>query len=306
MRSVVSDFLVYAESPPASDDDPWAPFTRMSIDLVRKAQTFILPDSGIVLEDESLRAIADQEAVHLPFKSVVLQYTTCNNAQSEPLIQILDERENVIWGHVWWKGKEGWWYGGSYRLPTSGMVQGGGLKFINPSKELEKDSPLALTESLVAAGWVTAMFLNVLACSNVTYEKHGPSRTQRALMDSKRQKVTPHDYYHVLVIDGRKRGDGPQLARPHGSPREHLRRGHIRRLASGKSTWIAAHTVNAGAVGKVTKDYALRARSVQVRRRRRRADMESLPDAVPAAPKVAVAQSDWLLADPVHCSLAVL
>ena len=45
----------------------------------------------------------------------------------------------------------------------------------------------------------------------------------------------------------------------HRSPREHLRRGHIRRLADGRRIWVNAAIVGAGkGVGVVSKDYALR------------------------------------------------
>lgn len=48
------------------------------------------------------------------------------------------------------------------------------------------------------------------------------------------------------------------LAEPAASPREHLRRGHIRRLEDGRKFWINAAVVAAGNGGKIHKDYGIR------------------------------------------------
>ena len=43
----------------------------------------------------------------------------------------------------------------------------------------------------------------------------------------------------------------------HASPRMHKRRGHVRRLASGKTTWVRNTIVGKPQRGKVIKDYSV-------------------------------------------------
>lgn len=65
----------------------------------------------------------------------------------------------------------------------------------------------------------------------------------------------------MLVVDGRERDDGGETANGmHGSPRTHLRRGHLRRLPHREERiWINETIVNPGN-GFAAKDYALPAR----------------------------------------------
>ena len=96
--------------------------------------------------------------------------------------------------------------------------------------------------------------LNALACRNVQLS---PSRFNRPKNATPKGAI-PFDDYHVLTIDAPGK---PNASEAHGgshrSPREHLRRGHIRRLGSGP-IWVNATVVNSGIGGKLFKDYAVR------------------------------------------------
>lgn len=102
----------------------------------------------------------------------------------------------------------------------------------------------------------TCNFLNALACRNVHIEKSPAKSTKQG---KKVKTALPFDDYHFLTVDvpgkAGTRSDG--LGGSHRSPREHLRRGHIRRLDSGP-VWVNACVVNAGIGGKVGKSYLLR------------------------------------------------
>lgn len=95
-------------------------------------------------------------------------------------------------------------------------------------------------------------FCEVLACSNVSHETiKAPYALNNARF--KRGKILLKDY-HILTINGANpkaslQGDGSRQVR------SHLRRGHIRRLQSGKRTWVNSCIVNGGAEGFVSKDY---------------------------------------------------
>lgn len=110
----------------------------------------------------------------------------------------------------------------------------------------------AATDATQYEARVVLGFLNALACSNVTIER-GPAPKQGA----KLKNSLPFDAYHTLVLRGPESASGNTGLGGHRSPREHLRRGHIRRLESGNKVWVNATVVNAGAPGKILKDYVL-------------------------------------------------
>lgn len=71
-----------------------------------------------------------------------------------------------------------------------------------------------------------------------------------------RQGKTP--LYEVKVLTVNVPGgkiSGRSLGGTHESPRQHLRRGHIRRLESGKNTWVNSHLVGDPAKGRIDKIY---------------------------------------------------
>jgi len=93
-----------------------------------------------------------------------------------------------------------------------------------------------------------------LACTNVTTEILRPNREARAA----RPASTLFDY-HVLMIDpSKERHPSEDRGGTHASPRTHLRRGHIRRLAWGARIWVNQCVVNPSAIGTVNKDYAVK------------------------------------------------
>jgi hypothetical protein len=100
--------------------------------------------------------------------------------------------------------------------------------------------------------------LNILQCRNVHIEKTEVGKTRKAMCSGKKGAL-PFDSYHVLTIDiPGKTGVGVATG-GHRSPREHLRRGHIRQLADGRRIWVNATVVAFGrGGGVVTKDYVVR------------------------------------------------
>jgi hypothetical protein len=95
------------------------------------------------------------------------------------------------------------------------------------------------------------MFLTVMACSNVVAEEEVITRKQR--MQATKNNTVCYTYHQLVVKASAKTTTA--LGGTHSSPREHLRRGHIRRLPTG-SIWVNSCIVNAGSVrGRVDKDY---------------------------------------------------
>lgn len=97
--------------------------------------------------------------------------------------------------------------------------------------------------------------VEVLACSNISTETVKPKRRFPAVM---RTGALPYDDYHVLIVENKdKRTEtDSEGANTQRSPREHLRRGHIRRYVN-KSIFVQPCVVNAGKGGVIRKDYLL-------------------------------------------------
>ena len=105
---------------------------------------------------------------------------------------------------------------------------------------------------------VALSFIEACSCSNVVVGKIGDK------VQAEKNKSKPafkFDSYHCLMLklddaksEGSKAGEGHSGR----SPREHLRRGHVRRYADGKKIWIQSMVVNPGVGGKVTKDYVFK------------------------------------------------
>lgn len=68
---------------------------------------------------------------------------------------------------------------------------------------------------------------------------------------------TPSYDWHTVIIEPQK-PRGPSLGGTHASPRLHDRRGHIRRLSSGKNVWVKPCKVGDASKGAVFKDYEVR------------------------------------------------
>lgn len=99
--------------------------------------------------------------------------------------------------------------------------------------------------------------IEALSCSNV---KATPLFTRQKLNKSAAKRgALPFDEYHILTLDGHSKSTGDSKTfLDRRSPREHLRRGHIRRLEN-KKIWINSMVVNAGNHGKIHKSYELEA-----------------------------------------------
>lgn len=100
-------------------------------------------------------------------------------------------------------------------------------------------------------------FLSAINCSNVRRVEHKPDeKLQKAR--AKRGKQPLFSYW-TLELEMERTESTSGLGGTHASPRVHLRRGHARKLASGKYTWVQACVVGNKKAGMIHKDYALAA-----------------------------------------------
>lgn len=92
-------------------------------------------------------------------------------------------------------------------------------------------------------------------CENVVQDRLAPSKVMNQKRVSKGK--TPFFTYRFLQIPSPRSEEVP-VGGTHASPRMHLRRGHPRRLATGKVTWVRNAIVGNPSIGVVDKTYVVR------------------------------------------------
>jgi hypothetical protein len=108
-----------------------------------------------------------------------------------------------------------------------------------------------------------AMALNlfyVLGCSNVaTVDNAAPAALNKKRAKAGKFPVVEHKTL-VVMLDAQRNVNKPQGG-THASPRVHLRRGHVRKMESGRRVWVQACVVGSKH-GMVLKDYKISTASV--------------------------------------------
>jgi hypothetical protein len=239
------------------------------IELLKMSPKFMLPEGGRYTEDKELRGLDPDEPLHLPFDSVVLEYhTDCPEMRGD---QHLSTKRIVIafaapeMGGVlvvpivYMDSMKGWYPYPTVRLPSTGYLQyveGDSSPRImcdipDVAGRTARDLDVDYGEEL----GVLLSFLNMLQCANVRTEKTQARPLSRA---QRRKNALPFDSYHIITIGDHRQNVGGSAGCSVGRhKRTHVRRGHIRRLQSGKKVWVNACVVNPNIAGsgKITKDY---------------------------------------------------
>jgi hypothetical protein len=99
-------------------------------------------------------------------------------------------------------------------------------------------------------------FIEALSCSNVSYRpttKIDEQVNARRIRDG---KVPLYETHTLFIETPNKTTKGDSLGGHHRSPRQHLRRGHIRRLPSGRKVWVNSAVIGRSENGVIKKDYA--------------------------------------------------
>lgn len=220
-----------------------------------------LPFNGRVLDDRKMKNITEAQKIHLPFPRMALEYQApCvkdipGEMSYSKRIVVLTEDENWIFlANVCYADSIKNWAVFPYIwIPKTNYIShvGGVPKF-----NVGADIAAMHVDDYEDEVFVLFDLLNALACKNVHIEKSPAKATKQG---KKVKAALPFDDYHFLTVDvpGKACVRGEGLGGSHRSPREHLRRGHIRRLESGP-IWVNACVVNAGIGSKVGKSYLVR------------------------------------------------
>jgi hypothetical protein len=209
--------------------------------------------------------------LRLPFDVIAMQFR-CSSEMiqssgiSRRLILARTRNDSTIEvSALYWLDAElSWKYSSPFRIPRDGYLRRQDLdKHGHPGVILRGlDARKSEWSQEINNATILLEMLNALACSNVFPSRvHAPGRRRRV------SDPSGCDVYYMLSVDPRAAISNLSLAPPgfaRTSVREHIRRGHIRRLASGTKVWVQPAVVNAGrGFGKVHKSYAIGPRADQ-------------------------------------------
>jgi len=247
------------------------------IDLHGASTKFILPNGGRLFDDKELRSLDESVPLRLPYPFIALEYHSSGIERevNDPVGWVDGEPQFENYGSisapkrvVYARERDGWivvtiafWTqcDGNWRiLPECAIPI---INYLNRKQISPSGRPGILTafqqEGVPKSDYMDEIgsllcFLNILQCSNVHIERSEPKKVGQKI-----KAALPFDTYHILTIGSNIVGCSGATG-GHRSPREHLRRGHIRRLADGRRIWVNSSVISAGrGAGVISKDYAI-------------------------------------------------
>ena len=245
--------------------------------LHKASAKFLLPDGGRPLDDPEYKAMDESLELRLPHPCVCLEYKSNGRErdEGEPICMtngsahyerddFVSAPKRVVYAEeiggfivvtvaFWVADGAGWRILPECAIPKTGYLNRSvrllGRVGINVAF---KDQSVPMSDYADEIGSLLCL-LNVLQCSNVKTDVSQPKRSGKKV-----KAAMPFDSYHILTIDATPSSAGAHKScSHHRSPREHLRRGHVRRLLDGRKIWVNASVVAARGSGVVTKRYAI-------------------------------------------------
>jgi len=230
-------------------------------------EKFVMPDGGEIF-DEAIKPVAlldCPEKYNLPFESIVIEYFMPQSGKSDGfewiapeiskkrIILARDVGDMIAMSSVWHAERLNVWECGAWLAFKKSDPDFGWYPVVDKWNDYlgNRKTKQEMVYDIAIEGAILLQLLAALSCKNIHC---GPP-----VKDTKKIKrnALPFDSYRRLIIGSRNSGSTNVDALGGGRhPREHLRRGHIRRLQN-SNIWINSTVVNPGVGGKVTKDYVL-------------------------------------------------
>lgn len=243
------------------------------ISMLRTGQKFFLPTNGLLLD---ISVVKDEynDLIKLPYPVCVLEFNandydagknpyqvTSELVHPSKFIVILHENEGgeIITNSLF--EYEGKFYTSPFESKLDRMDSASNLIDFIPSltfatlaknfKEVDKSSVMNDLHLDIS---VAHQFMIVINTKNVTKDKIFPSEK----LNKKRCKndKEPYDSYWVLDIL-KEEHERVVNGGSHASPRQHFRRGHLRRLQNGDVVWVRHCLVGNKEQGVVNKSYSI-------------------------------------------------
>lgn len=245
---------------------------------IEKAVKFMLPVGGLVLDtlgindpSNNFEKFGDVEvkdffskiipALRLPYDAINFEFFR-ESGEKTIIHATQTEDKDAIFFIVFTLAKD---YPFWLTLPFAFRITKDYEMKADEVKSLDVDSPLNSYFKSRKEGYtflytyVILDFLSAINCNNIKREFIPAPK----FINSKRKakgKALFSDY-HVLTLDLSKTkvvSTGEKREGSHTPKRQHLRRGHVRKLSTGQTTWVSQCTVGKAENGFLTKDYWVR------------------------------------------------
>lgn len=186
-----------------------------------------------------------------PFPVTLLQFESPSGSEVSHILVLYKELAD---GTIVIQGTQKSSIGDTWSTTHPHMIRRDGEEWVFTALEVTNPFKLEVTQKFIEyIFYISRKFFKIIACSNVTIvDNPAPKFLNKKRIKAGKFPIFEHKTL-VLKLDDEVRVT-QDLGGTHASPRVHLRRGHIRTLASGKQVWVQPCVVGSGP-GIITKDY---------------------------------------------------
>ena len=240
------------------------------IPIALKAPRFLLPHDGLVGTNEKSQFMKLFQPVRLPYPVIVLEFSATRGRT------IVVAMESNIGGPCistytflsWNDGNPHAWE--PRHLCVSADTTGNPVIPVRDGKNTKYGLSLFVTDlntnrgvseidpyrAEIHAIWVLLSLLLALQCCNVKTENVPvPIALNKKRVE---RKKLPFVEYKILTV-GTEHAGSLSGSGTHASPRQHIRRGHIRRITDTRTVWVNQCMVGDPNKGTIVKDYRVTA-----------------------------------------------
>lgn len=232
-------------------------------DLINRSIHFVLPDGGKLLNSRG-KSFSGTDNVILPYESITIEFYD-DVMEEKVLLFCTDLGDNTgeIFMQEFYSDRGGkiWFPRTRFQVIDKSCVNADG--WIEIKKNIIKIKSMMLIDSAADNednGLISSItlleLLEALSCKNVSMVNY----QEASIANAKRIKAGKLPIYEtkILVLKTPQTvSKGQPGGGAHASPRQHLRRGHIRRLPFG-NIWVNSCVVGDPAKGRIEKSYQVK------------------------------------------------
>lgn len=199
--------------------------------------------------------------INLPFNLMALEFTSDTEDGQHDHIYLykrISPDTVRVFCFVRWRRADTWNVMKRFVDVQSAVGQAHQLKVCPSGQNLDEEDQATMISIADQIIFALRSLNALIECNNVGVETV-PAPEKKGQKLGKRKRELLKFEYRILIIKGRKDYEGRGLG-SHRSPRLHLRSGHIRKLPTGKKTWVSSCAVGANKRGTIQKDYLVEVR----------------------------------------------
>ncbi len=254
--------ILFAELPEVHEVD--REFAKSLSEIIRDSIHFVIPDDGEIFDDE-LKGL-EGKRIELPYESMSIEFYLSGKwsrgETGKAIVVATDDGDGIIVFAASASSGTEVWIPTAYamRVPKNINMTGKRSDHMTRSRVvcpglLEEVGSDESHNHIGSFELCLEELIEALSCKNISTANH----QEVSVVNGKRIKEGKLPFYEtkMLVIDTRassagKAGNGGS----HASPRQHLRRGHIRRLPNG-NIWVNSCVVGDPTKGSINKHYSV-------------------------------------------------